>query len=119
MLDHLLSTIHILLTKYPNAGVIIGADKNDLNISSLLMGIPRVKQIVTKNTYKDKILDIIITNLHQYYLEPVIVPPVPPDDPNCGVPSDHDVPVATPIHRHDQNVVKHYTEVQFRSGEVW
>ena len=67
-----------------------------------------------KDTYKDKILDIIITNLHQYYLEPVIVPPVPPDDPNCGVPSDHDVPVATPIHRHDQNVVKHYTEVQFR-----
>ena len=114
LLDHLLSTIHILLTKFPNAGVIIGADKNDLNISSLLLGIPKVKQIVTKNTYKDKILDIIITNLHQYYMEPEIVPPVLPDNPNYGAPSDHKVPVATPLSRHDQNSVRHYREVQFR-----
>ena len=59
LLDHILTTIHVLLTKYPNAGIIIGADKNDLNISSLISGIPRTQQIVTKATHKDKILDIL------------------------------------------------------------
>ena len=73
LLDHILTTLHILLTKYPKAGVIIGADRNDLNICSLLMGIPRVRQIVTEYTYQNnKVHDIIITNLHQFYL------PTPP-----------------------------------------
>ena len=51
LLDHILTTLHVLLKKYPKAGIIIGADRNDLNISSLLMGIPRVHQIVTEYTY--------------------------------------------------------------------
>ena len=114
LLDHLITTFNILLTKYPRAGVVIGADKNDLNISSLLMGIPRVKQIVTQNTYKDKILDIIITNLHQLYTEPQIVPPVPPDDPNKGAPSDHSVPVAWPVSNQTQCQPRQYKVVQFR-----
>ena len=32
LLDHILTTLHILLTKYFRAGIIIGADRNDLNI---------------------------------------------------------------------------------------
>ena len=97
LLDHLISTTHFLLSKYPNAGVVLGGDKNNLNISTLLTGIPRIKQIVTQNTHKNKILDVILTNLHALYGVPVIVPPVPPDDPTCGVPSDHSTPVATPL----------------------
>ena len=31
------------------------------------------------------------------YPPPVIVPPVPADDPSCGVPSDHSTAVATPL----------------------
>ena len=77
LLDHILTTMHVLMTKYPNAGVVIGGDKNDLNISSLIDGLPRTRQIVAKNTHKDKILDIILTNLHQFYKIPVIAPPVP------------------------------------------
>ena len=114
LLDHILTTLHILLTKYPNAAIIIGADKNDLNISSLLVGIPRVRQIVTQNTYKNKILDIIITNLHQFYLPPVVVPPVAPDDPRKGVPSDHSTPVATPLASNDQCQANQYKTIQFR-----
>ena len=52
LLDHLLSTVHFLLSKYPNAGVILGGDKNDLNLSPLLSGIPKLKQLVTKPTHK-------------------------------------------------------------------
>ena len=58
LLDHILATVHMLLTRYPSAGLIIGGDKNDLNISMLITGIPRVRQIVTKNTHKNKILDV-------------------------------------------------------------
>ena len=97
LLDHILTTVHMLLCKYPNAGLIIGADKNDLNISSLISGIPRVKQIVTQPTHKNKILDIMLTNLHQFYQIPIIVPPVAPDDPTRGVPSDHSTPLALPV----------------------
>ena len=97
LLDHILTTMHILLTKYPNAGVIIGADKNELNISSLIDGLPRVRQIVTKNMHKDKILDIILTNLHQLYRVPIIAPPVAPDDPRSAKPSDHSIPIAIPL----------------------
>ena len=97
LLDHILTTMHIFLTKYPNAGVVNGADKNDLNISSLMDGLPRIRQIVTQNTYQDKILDIILTNLHQLYKVPIIAPPVPPDDPRTAKPSDHSIPIAIPL----------------------
>ena len=115
LLDHILTTLHILLTKYPQAGVIIGADRNDLNISSLLLGIPRVRQIVTEYTYQNnKIHDIIITNLFRFYLPPIVVPPVAPDDPLKGVPSDHSVPIATPISRNSQCQSKQYRTIQYR-----
>ena len=113
LLDHILTTVHMLLSKYPNAGLIIGGDKNDLNISSLIAGIPRVRQIVTKNTHKSKILDIIITNLHQFYQVPEIVPPVQPDDPTRGVPSDHSTPLALPVSA-DNHVTREYRTATVR-----
>merc|ERR1711954_362836 len=51
LLDHLISTSHFLITKYPNAGIIMGGAKNDLNLAPLIRGVPRLKNIVTKNTY--------------------------------------------------------------------
>ena len=113
LLDHILTTVHMLLSKYQNAGLIIGGDKNDLNIGSLISGIPKVRQIVTKNTHKNKILDIIITNLHQFYQVPVIVPPVQPDDPARGVPSDHSVPLAVPLSA-AHHVTREYKTVTVR-----
>ena len=44
-----------------------------------------------------KTLDVILTNLWEFYSVPIIVPPVPCDDPTKGVPSDHSTPVAHPI----------------------
>ena len=110
LLDHILVTTQSLLTKYPNAGLVIGGDKNNLNISSILDGVPRIRQIVTQPTYKAKVLDIILTNLHQLYSVPIIVPPVSPDDPlHGGVPSDHRTPLAIPIIGGGANQTKEYS----------
>ena len=75
LLDQMMPTTHLLLTKYPEAGLIMGDDKKDLKIGPLLIGIPRMKNMVTKPTHKNKILDVILTNLHQFYNVPIIAPP--------------------------------------------
>ena len=112
LLDHILTTVHMLLSKYPSAGLIIGADKNDLNISSLISGIPGVCQIVSKVIHKNKILDIILTNLHRLYQIPIIVPPVMPDDPTRGVASDHSIPLALPV------TSAHHTTREYKTTTV-
>ena len=96
LLDHIITTVQMLLTKYPRAGIVIGGDRNDMSISPLLIALPRLKQLVSKNTCNGKVLDVLITNLHEYYSLPIIVPPVPADNPNQGKPSDHSVPLARP-----------------------
>ena len=97
LVDHIITTVQILLTRYPAAGLIIGGDRNDLDIAPIISGIPRVQQIVNLPTINGKILDVIITNLHQLYHTPEIVPPIQPNSPDKGVPSDHSIPIATPI----------------------
>ena len=56
----------------------------------------KLKQLVDLPTRNGKTLDILITNIPQYYNSPIVVPPVPCDNPNDGVPSDHWVPVCYP-----------------------
>ena len=41
-------------------------------------------------------LDVIVTNLASYFNEPVIIPPILPDQPGHGAPSDHCCVFATP-----------------------
>ena len=74
----------------------MGADKNSMNIQPLLNCGLKLKQIVDIGTRQGKILDVLITNIPQYYNSPVLIPPVPCDDPSSGVPSDHWVPVCYP-----------------------
>ena len=58
---------------------------------------PKLKQIVSLPTCNLKTLDVILTNLGQFYSVPIVVPPVPCDDQTKGVPSDHSTPVAHPL----------------------
>jgi hypothetical protein len=96
LLDHIISTCQSLLTKYPQAGIVIGGDRNEMSITPLLTGLTRLKQLVSEATSNGKVLDVLLTNLHEYYSVPVIVPPVPADNPLQGKPSDHSVPLAKP-----------------------
>ena len=81
---------------HPNSFFVCGGDKNDLNIQLLLDISPTLHQIVTKPTYKNSVLEVIVTDLGHLYHEPIIRPPVDPDDHNDGVPSDHRIALAFP-----------------------
>ena len=89
---HIITTAHVLLSKYPNCGMHLDGDRNSLNLAPILQGLPRCRQIVTKNTHDDKCLDVLITNQ-----VPIICPGLQPDNPARAKPSDHLVPVAYPI----------------------
>ena len=82
-------TLQSLLGQYPNAGVIISGDRNDLDINSLLLIDSTLKQVNNKPTRGLKILDVFVTNLACFYDEPDTIPAIIPDVANKGVPSDH------------------------------
>ena len=113
-MDHIVMTTNLLMTKYENCGVIICGDKNKTNINPILAISHNFRQTVTRNTHGDKILDVIITNLHMFYHTPVIIPPVPADNPLKGSPSDHQVPLAVPIKSADEQIKRDYKIKHFR-----
>ena len=112
--DHIVTSLQMLATKYPNCPIILGADKNDMNIRPILNCGLRLRQVVDLKTRGDKILDILIMNYPQLYNSPVIVPPVPCDDPTSGVPSDHSVPVCYPHTDIHNPPARNYRTIQYR-----
>ena len=77
MADHIVSTLQMLTTKYPECGIILGADRNYMDIKPILNCGLRLKQVVDKSTRQGAILDIIIMNINCYYNSPVIAPHYP------------------------------------------
>ena len=112
--DHIVTTLHMLNTKYPDSPMILGADKNKMDITPILNCGLRLKQLVDLPTRGDKILDIIIMNTPQLYKSPTIIPPVPCDDPNAGVPSDHSVPVCVPHTDRYSRPARKYKTISYR-----
>ena len=93
-MEHISLNYFSLKSQYPDAAFVCGGDKNDMNIN-LLLGIhPSFRQIVSKPTYKQAILDVLVTDMGQYYLEPLIRPAVLPDNPTTASPSDHRIAFA-------------------------
>ena len=64
MADHLVSTLHMLYAKYPDSGLIMGADRNGMDIKPVLGCGLRLRQVVDKPTRGNKILDVIIIMNH-------------------------------------------------------
>ena len=96
MIDHITKNLHELLTSHQSAGVLILGDRNEIEIAALQSIDPSLKQIVKKPTRGNRILYVLMTNLHSYYSEPVILPPINPDNEANGVPSDHNGVFAKP-----------------------
>ena len=96
MIDHITVTLQALLINHPSAGIIISGDRNSIEMSSLLSIDPSLRQTVRQATRGLKILDVIVTNLARFFNETVIIPPIIPDNPTRGVPSDQSGGFATP-----------------------
>ena len=114
MADHIVTTLQMLSSKYPECGLILGADKNDMDIRPILNCGLRLRQVVDKGTRNGVILDIIIMNLSGLYNSPIISPPIQPDNPNKGKPSDHSVPVCTPHTDRYTPAMRNYRTIKYR-----
>ena len=97
LLDHLVSCTHALMARFPRAAFFLGGDKNSLPLAPLLQALPKFSQIVAHATHGQKIIDVLIMSCPELYAVPSVTPPVLPDDPRHGAPSDHCVPVARPL----------------------
>ena len=112
--DHIVTTLHMLSTKYPECGIILGADKNNMDIRPILSCGLRLRQVVGLSTRQGAILDIIIMNLSGLYKSPVVVPPLQPDDPTKAKPSDHSVPVCVPHTDRYKPAERSYKTITYR-----
>ena len=66
LMDHLVSTLHMLSARFPDAPIMMGADKNMMDIKPLLSCGLRLKQLVDLPTRHGKTLDILLTNISLY-----------------------------------------------------
>ena len=98
MRDHLFQSLALVESKYPNSALIVAGDFNRLDITSIKKHF-RLKQIVKKPTRKNAILDLVLTNLHQFYDDPCTFPPF-------GLSDHHTVTVALRIRDKSQSASK-------------
>ena len=112
--DHIVTTLHMLFAKYPESGLVLGADKNGMDISPILNCGLRLRQVVDKITRGRKTINIILMNMFSHYQSPIIAPPVQCDNPKRGVQSDHSVPVCYPHADPFTRLAQTYKVVEFR-----
>ena len=87
--DHLSMNYYLLKTKYPDAKFIFLGDFNCYKPDVLLSLSPQLRQLVHHNTYGDKPIDLIVTDMHTLYHPPAICQHLLPDNPDNAAPSDH------------------------------
>lgn len=72
--DHLFQSLALAESKFPNCGIIVAGDFNRLDVKRIKKHF-RLKQVVKSPTRNDVILDFVLTNMHDYYNTPQILPP--------------------------------------------
>ena len=70
MLEYLTNCLSSIESQYPNSGIILLRDFNQLNIASLKRGY-NLKQIVKFPTRGSNILDLVLTNLKDLFKDPI------------------------------------------------
>ena len=73
--DYLIASIDKLLSKFPNAGIMLMDDFNHFNYRVLCRHCS-LKQTVKQPTRGSAILDLILSNMHKWYKEPEILPAI-------------------------------------------
>jgi hypothetical protein len=75
MIDHILESLDYVKGKYPKAGIIILGDFNHLP-DRMIKSSYKLKQIVKKPTHTKSTIDLVYTNMSQYYEEPDHLSPI-------------------------------------------
>ena len=78
-INYLIETLDHARNKFPDCGIVLVEDFNNLDISDLLTG-DDLNQIICEPTRGSAILDLVITNLQQFYKKPLILAPVGTSD---------------------------------------
>ena len=81
MRGHLFQSLSLAKSPYPYCALIVAGDFNCLYVNSLKKHF-RLKQTVEKRARKNAILDLVLTNLHQYHDKPHSFPPLGLSDHN-------------------------------------
>ena len=105
ILDHLLKCLSTIESRFPNSGVILLGDFNNLNVSRIKRNF-RLKQIVNFPTRGRNTLDLILTNLKEYYASPIKLSPF-------GL-SDHVTVKVLPLSRTTTSKCKSKTSIKTR-----
>ena len=116
MLDHIQFNLNTLTCAHPGAGIFISGDINNLSCDKLRSTFPDLVNLVASPTRGSRILDVIITNLHDGYDKARILPPIQPDVQGNGEPSDHSVAVAKP--NLDRSCRTGFSRTEVRSRRV-
>ena len=107
MREHLFRSLSLPESKFPNCALIVAGNFNRLDIKSLKKHF-RLKQIVKRPTREDAILDLILTNLHDFYDDPRHFPPF-------GL-SDHNTIAAQPRTRVSSRSAKYVFKRDMRAS---
>ena len=89
--EFLVTTLGLLRTEHPGCRVLMAGDKNDMKMGLISSLDPTLKQLVQKNTTKNKtkVLDVFYTDCADLLQEPEIVPQMKVDEGKVGKDSDH------------------------------
>ena len=87
--DHLSMNYYLLKMRFPLAKFIFLGDFNCYKPDPILSLSPQLRQLVHYKTCGDKVLDLVVTDMHQWYHPPVPSEPLLPDLPSEAAPSDH------------------------------
>ena len=79
MINYLIETLTSIEANDPNCGIIVMGDLNRLNTSHINRQF-KLKQLVKFSTRGRRTLDVILTNLSQFYDQPEKLPPFGPSD---------------------------------------
>ena len=86
--QYLTSCMDSVLSKHPKAGIVLMGDFNKLPDKQLKCSY-KLRQIVTKPTRGNAMLDLVYTNMHSLYQEPTLLAPVGR--------ADHDIVLCFPL----------------------
>ena len=95
--EHIIETIHILRAQYDNeVNFLICGDVNRTPITDILDSYGGLKQIISIPTRQEATLSIVLTDLHNFFHPPIILPPLQVDDDKKGKNGDHEIVLLAP-----------------------